>query len=603
MANNQRIKIKRQQQTGAAAVGLKPTVAMLEDGELAINTVDGKLFLKQTPTTGSPVVVEVGADPFPSQTNNAGKFLTTNGSTTEWSTPSVVSAACTDIPYSLAPAGVSIGMVVYHDGTQYQPSQANSVATADVIGIVTSINPGVSVTLTTSGYVDLEGVLPDGTWVPGSTYFVSANVPGVLTDVEPVTSGTISKPVMIAITSTRGFFYNWRGIANEIPSTDIDALLPPQDALTAGKVLTSGVDGNSYWGAGGGGSGAASTISVNQTSHTFTVGTLVRYDGSIGVQRYVKSQADTGANADVVGIVSAVADIDNFTITTGGVVNSLTGLVPGASYFLSDTVAGTYTPVEPSAATAISKPVLMALSATSAIFYNWRGIGMSILSTSPEVASQTGNSGKFLSTNGLATTWVMPVASFNNRTGNVSLSASDISFALGFTPYDGVSNPQNFVTATSAVTSFNSRTGAVSLTANDVTTVGGALSDSPVFTGNPTAPTPASGDNDTSIATTAFVRTAINNYAVGSFNNRTGTVSLTATDVTNVGGALSDSPTFTGTPTAPTTALTDSSTKLATTAFVQGYVQQANRNSQGTKTVSTVAPTGTATPGDVWYVV
>lgn len=31
---------------------------------------------------------------------------------------------------------------------------------------------------------------------------------------------------------------------------------------------------------------------------------------------------------------------------------------------------------------------------------------------------------------------------------------------------------------------------------------------SPAFTGNPTAPTPSSGDNDTSIATTAFVQTA-----------------------------------------------------------------------------------------------
>jgi hypothetical protein len=32
-----------------------------------------------------------------------------------------------------------------------------------------------------------------------------------------------------------------------------------------------------------------------------------------------------------------------------------------------------------------------------------------------------------------------------------------------------------------------------------------ALKDSPIFTGNPTAPTPPAGDNDTSIATTAFV--------------------------------------------------------------------------------------------------
>lgn len=32
---------------------------------------------------------------------------------------------------------------------------------------------------------------------------------------------------------------------------------------------------------------------------------------------------------------------------------------------------------------------------------------------------------------------------------------------------------------------------------------------SPAFTGNPTAPTPTAGDNDTSIATTAFVTTAV----------------------------------------------------------------------------------------------
>ena len=32
---------------------------------------------------------------------------------------------------------------------------------------------------------------------------------------------------------------------------------------------------------------------------------------------------------------------------------------------------------------------------------------------------------------------------------------------------------------------------------------------SPAFTGNPTAPTPAPGDNDTSLATTAFIVTAL----------------------------------------------------------------------------------------------
>lgn len=65
---------------------------------------------------------------------------------------------------------------------------------------------------------------------------------------------------------------------------------------------------------------------------------------------------------------------------------------------------------------------------------------------------------------------------------------------------------------------------------------------SPTFTGDPKAPTPAAGDNDTSIATTAFVVAAY---------------------------APLVSPTLTGNPTAPTQPNGDSSTKIATTAFVQ----------------------------------
>lgn len=70
--------------------------------------------------------------------------------------------------------------------------------------------------------------------------------------------------------------------------------------------------------------------------------------------------------------------------------------------------------------------------------------------------------------------------------------------------------------------------------------------DSPALTGNPTAPTPAAADNDTSIATTAFVKAQA--YA---------TV---------------DSPIFTGNPTAPTPAAGDNDTSLATTAFVKAAI-------------------------------
>ena len=65
------------------------------------------------------------------------------------------------------------------------------------------------------------------------------------------------------------------------------------------------------------------------------------------------------------------------------------------------------------------------------------------------------------------------------------------------------------VAAQGGVTSFNTRAGVVTLTLGDVTGVGGAPLASPALTGNPTAPTPAPGDADTSVATTAFVAAAI----------------------------------------------------------------------------------------------
>jgi hypothetical protein len=86
-----------------------------------------------------------------------------------------------------------------------------------------------------------------------------------------------------------------------------------------------------------------------------------------------------------------------------------------------------------------------------------------------------------------------------------------------------------------------------------------------------TVTTPTAGDNSTKVATTAFVTSAITAAASGvvSFNTRTGAVTLTAADVTGVGGALLASPALTGTPTAPTATTFDNSTTLATTAFVK----------------------------------
>lgn len=83
---------------------------------------------------------------------------------------------------------------------------------------------------------------------------------------------------------------------------------------------------------------------------------------------------------------------------------------------------------------------------------------------------------------------------------------------------------------------------------------------SPIFTGDPQAPTPAANDNSGSLATTAWVQEQ--DYAT------------------------LNSPALTGTPTAPTAAAGTSTTQLATTAFVANsiasYALFQNRQPSGT---------------------
>jgi hypothetical protein len=139
-----------------------------------------------------------------------------------------------------------------------------------------------------------------------------------------------------------------------------------------------------------------------------------------------------------------------------------------------------------------------------------------------------------------------------------------------------------FVTAaiaagmTGVVTTFNGRAGAVNLIGNDVSAAGGALLVSPAFTGAPTAPTAAPNTSTTQLATCAFVEAAVaTGGGVLTFNGRAGAVTLTAADLSAVGGALLASPALTGSPTAPTAGPGTNTTQLATCAFVMAAVSAA----------------------------
>lgn len=73
------------------------------------------------------------------------------------------------------------------------------------------------------------------------------------------------------------------------------------------------------------------------------------------------------------GIVSAVAGPDDFTMTTHGYVTGLSGLTSGTTYFLSETTAGLLTATAPSTSLNVRKAQFIATSTTTGHYNNFVG--------------------------------------------------------------------------------------------------------------------------------------------------------------------------------------------------------------------------------------
>lgn len=127
---------------------------------------------------------------------------------------------------------------------------------------------------------------------------------------------------------------------------------------------------------------------------------------------------------------------------------------------------------------------------------------------------------------------------------------------------------------------------------------------SPIFTGTPQAPTPATSDDSNTIATTAYVQSQLSGSTVLSVFGRTGTVVSQTGDYTVAqitGAAPLLSPALTGTPTAPTALTTDNSTTIATTAYVKaqgaGFGTVTNFSAANIVSIATASVTNpTTTP-------
>lgn len=111
-----------------------------------------------------------------------------------------------EISITQASHGLAVGDVVRFDGANYVKAKADLAANAEVVGIVSIVVTTGIFRMVTGGKISgLSGL------TAGTVYFLSASTAGALTATEPTTIGYVSKPLLIADSTTSGYLFNFRG--------------------------------------------------------------------------------------------------------------------------------------------------------------------------------------------------------------------------------------------------------------------------------------------------------------------------------------------------------------------------------------------------------
>lgn len=131
----------------------------------------------------------------------------------------------------------------------------------------------------------------------------------------------------------------------------------------------------------------AVTYPINQVAHGFVVGDVIRIDG---VNTFAKAQADSAPNAEVVGIVTNVVDVDNFEFVSEGVITTGVPVFPaGTVLFLSRTTAGALVDTDTTTIGEVSFPLaVVSESGVRMYFHKYRPAVINTISGNP-IASET----------------------------------------------------------------------------------------------------------------------------------------------------------------------------------------------------------------------
>tara|TARA_R110002020_G_scaffold4911_4_gene21108 strand:+ start:1495 stop:2979 length:1485 start_codon:yes stop_codon:yes gene_type:complete len=124
--------------------------------------------------------------------------------------------------------------------------------------------------------------------------------------------------------------------------------------------------------------GSKLALTITQSGHGFSAGSVVRWNSGIdgNAAQYVQAKADNAYNAEVIGVVSDVLSGDSFELTLSGVVkmnqffSNTTGAIPAGStqddvFFLSGYTAGWMDVKRPRTPGWVAKPIITRLAEDS----------------------------------------------------------------------------------------------------------------------------------------------------------------------------------------------------------------------------------------------
>ena len=268
------IKPKRKFTAGA------PTTSDLVEGEIAINTADKKLYIRDNANN----IVEIAS----------------GGGTAGGSTSEITQSS----------HGLAVKDAIRHNGSAWVKAQANATTTL-ALGIVTAGADSNTFTVAQSGRFELSSHgLTVGQW-----YYLSASAAGGLVTTEP----TISQPIVYVESASFIYVYQYRPTNLLINS---DGLTPGDNTVTSAKIVNGTIVADDL------ATNAITTIKI--TDLNVTTGKLA--DDAVTL---AKMAPGTDGN-----IISYDASGNPVAVATGNAGQLLTSAGAGAPPTFADAPAG-----------------------------------------------------------------------------------------------------------------------------------------------------------------------------------------------------------------------------------------------------------------------